>query len=439
MALPGPDDVVTVRRAADVAPAVAFVVTVIDGADRGRSVEMDTRAGVQVLIGKSPACGLVLTDPMVSRRHAALETDGLRLDLTDLGSTNGTFVNDVGVERVHLSGGEVVRVGSSTLRVELRKSTQEPTPRASGFGRLVGTSARMGAVYAVAQRLAASDVPVILEGETGTGKELLAECLHEAGARATAPFIVFDVTATPSAQSMAVLFGERGGQPGAFELAHGGTLFLDEIGELDLDTQGALLRAVERGEIRRMGEHVWTRVDVRVIAATRRNLDKLVEEGRFREDLYYRLVVGRIELPPLRRRSGDLPLLAAHFWKQLTGGTEVPSSFFDRYGGYDWPGNVRELGNALARLVALGPVASLVPSRPHLTRATPDEISNEPFAEVLAADLAFPQARQRILDAFERAYVERVLSQHGGNVMRAAAASGIARRYFQILRARQAR
>jgi two-component system, NtrC family, response regulator HydG len=434
-----PDDVATLRRAADPAAAIAFVVTVIDGPDRGRSVELATGTGGRVLIGKSPTCGLVLTDPMVSRRHAALETDGFRLDLSDLGSTNGTFVNDVALERVHLAGGESVRVGSSTLRVELRKSTEPAAPQASGFGRLVGTSARMGAVYALAQRLAASDVPVILEGDTGTGKELLAECLHEQSARAAGPFVVFDATATPSAQSMAVLFGERGGSPGAFELANGGTLFLDEIDAINLETQGALLRAVERGEIRRIGEHAWTHVNVRTIASTRSNLDKLVEGQKFREDLYYRLVVGRIELPPLRRRAGDVPLLAAHFWRQLTGTPNVPPSFFERYEGYEWPGNVRELGNALARLVALGPAASLAPSRQTPARAVPGELSNEPFAEVLAADLAFPQARQRILDAFERAYVERVLAQHGGNVMRAAAASGIARRYFQLIRARQAR
>jgi two-component system response regulator HydG len=433
------DDVATVRRAAEAAAAVAFVVTVIDGPDRGRSIELDTRGAGRVLIGKGPACGLLLTDPMVSRRHAALETDGYRLDLSDLGSTNGTFVNHVALERVHLSGGEVVRVGSSTLRVELRKANEQAALQATGFGRLVGASARMGAVYTLAARLAASDVPVILEGETGTGKELLAECLHEGSARAAEPFVVFDGTATPAAQAMSVLFGERGGAPGAFELAHGGTLFVDEIGELNTETQGALLRAVERGEIRRIGEAAYAKVNVRVIVSTQRNLDKLVDEERFREDLYYRLVVGRIELPPLRRRSGDVPLLAAHFWRQLTGGTDVPASFGERFEGYEWPGNVRELRNALARLVALGPAASLVPSRTSLVRKAPDELSNEPFAEILAADLAFPQARQRLLDAFERAYVERVLAQHGGNVVRAAAASGIARRYFQLIRARQAR
>ncbi len=435
----GPDEVVTLRRQGLPPAAVAFTVTVIDGPDRGRSVEIRAGSGGRLLVGKSPTCGLVLTDPMVSRRHAALETDGFRLDLSDLASTNGTFVNDVSVGHAHLAGGEVVRVGSSTLRVELKMSSEPLAPHATGFGRLVGASARMGAVWALAQRLAASDVPVILEGDTGTGKELLAECLHEQSARAAGPFVVFDATATPGAQSMAVLFGERGGTPGAFELANGGTLFLDEIDALNLETQGALLRAVERGEIRRIGEPAWTRVNVRAIASTRSNLDKLVEAQKFREDLYYRLVVGRIELPPLRRRVGDVPLLAAHFWRQLTGTPNVPPAFFERYEGYDWPGNVRELGNALARLVALGPTASLVPARATPARAAPGELTNEPFAEVLAADLAFPQARQRILDAFERAYVERVLAQHGGNVMRAAAASGIARRYFQLIRARQAR
>jgi DNA-binding NtrC family response regulator len=432
------DSIVTLRRTDDVIDGVAFVVTVVEGPDTGKSLEIDTQSSSRILVGQGPACGLVLSDPMVSRRHCALECAGLRLDLTNLGSTNGTFVNDVSIEVAHLAGGEIVRVGTTVLRVELRVRSGPAEPLAPGFGRLIGASARMGAVYTLASRLAASDVPVLIEGETGTGKELLAECIHEASARAAAPFVVYDATATPNEQAMSVLFGVAGGAPGAFELAHGGTLFLDEIGELDLDTQGALLRAVERGEVRRVGDTQWTRVNVRVLAATRRDLDKLVEEERFREDLYYRLVVGRVEIPPLHRRLDDVPLLAAHFWRQHAAAGSLPESFFERFSGYDWPGNVRELANALASLAALGPAASLArPRPPTQTRAQPPP--DEPFAEVLALDLPFPQARQRVLDAFERAYIERVLAQHGGSVARAAAASGIARRYFQLIRARQAR
>jgi two-component system response regulator HydG len=350
----------------------------------------------------------------------------------------------VSIERAHLAGGEVMRVGASAIRVELLAASPRDRQEApSTFGRLVGNSPRMRAVYALGERLSKSDVPVVVEGETGTGKELFAECLHEAGARALAPFVVFDATTTSPDDVMDVLFGVQDGARGVFELAHGGTLFFDEIGDLAPEAQGALLRAVERGEIRRRGDSQWAKVNVRFIAATRRDLDRLVEQGRFREDLFYRLVVGRVELPPLRRREGDVPLLAAHFHRAIAGSGELPPAFLERYVGYDWPGNVRELANAVASAVALGPSAPLALLRggaPASRRVTAASAASapppDPLRDILAADLPFPEARRRALDAFDRAYVERVLLQHDGNVGQAAAASGIARRYFQLVRAR---
>jgi DNA-binding NtrC family response regulator len=298
----------------------------------------------------------------------------------------------------------------------------------------------MRVVFAVCQRLAAADVPVVIEGETGTGKELVAECLHEASARAAGPFVVFDCAATPRHLTEAALFGERdAAKVGVFELANGGTLLLDEIGDLDLAAQGALLRVIERGELRRLGDDRVTKVSVRTLAATSRDLDKLVETGKFRDDLFFRLAVGRVDLPPLRRRAGDVPLLAEHFFRALAAAA-APRDFFDRYEDYHWPGNVRELQNAVARFVALGPAAALVGQRArHAVGAARSEPPADVLTQVLEANLPFTQARQRVLDAFEHAYVERLLAAHGGNVARAAAASGIARRYFQLLRARQAR
>ncbi|MCK6593354.1 MAG: sigma-54 dependent transcriptional regulator, partial [Polyangiaceae bacterium] len=308
-------------------------------------------------------------------------------------------------------------------------------------------SPAMRKLYPLCARLAATIVPVIIEGETGTGKEVLAESLHEMGPRASGPFAVFDCTAVPPNLVESALFGhERGAFTGAtdarkgvFEEAHGGTLLIDEIGDLEIELQAKLLRALERSEIRRIGGKQWQRVDVRVLAATRRNLDQEVSAGRFRDDLFYRLAVARIELPPLRRRAGDIALLARFFWGRMAGPKEpVPEDFIARLEDYAWPGNVRELHNAVARRVALGDLADH-----RVGLATPDALTpnsssrgDDAIGRVIAQGLSLPRAREKLIEEFEQRYVEHVLDQHGGNVARAAAASGIARRYFQLIRAR---
>jgi two-component system response regulator HydG len=289
---------------------------------------------------------------------------------------------------------------------------------------------------------------VVLEGETGTGKELVAESIHEKSARAGNPFVVFDCTAVPPTLIESHLFGHDKGafttaissRRGVFEQAHGGTLLIDEIGELEPALQPKLLRALERGEVQRVGGDAWLKVDVRVLAATRRDLDHEVQAGRFREDLFYRLAVARVELPPLRERKGDVELLARFFWRKLGGAEDVTPGVLARFEDHDWPGNVRELRNAIARRVALGDLAGDSPSArraPAARAATEAESAlDAAFEPILALDLSLQRARQRVVDAFERRYVERVLAKHGGNVTRAAAASGIARRYFYDLRKR---
>jgi DNA-binding NtrC family response regulator len=291
------------------------------------------------------------------------------------------------------------------------------------------------------ERLAKTEVPIIIEGETGTGKENLAESIHEASAKG-GPFVVFDCTTVSPTLVEAELFGhERGAftgadaaRPGMFELAHGGTLFIDEIGDLDAAMQPKLLRAIERGEIRRVGAPSTIKVEVRIIAATRRNLDREVEEGRFRDDLFHRLAVARVELPPLRERSGDVGLLARLFVDQLAAPPDILTrDVVQRLDAYSWPGNVRELRNAVARLVALGELSLKAPNEP-LGRASgpnPDWI-----AELLASGLAFPAARRRCVDVFEQRYMEHMLEKHGGNVGRAIEASGVSERYFHLVKAR---
>jgi two-component system, NtrC family, response regulator HydG len=431
------DEVATTRREVEAMPAAGFALTVTEGRDRGRGLVLEAGRPMRALVGTSAACNLVLADPMVSRRHAAIEVVGMRLQVTDLGSTNGTQVNGLAVEVAYLVGGEALRIGSTTLSVAPRfaAAAKEATP--ASFGRLIGSSPRMRAVYSLCEQLAQSDLPVVVEGETGTGKELTAECIHEASHRARAPFVVFDATATPAAEVRGVLAG-------MLASAQGGTLLVDEVGDLPLEAQGLLLRAIERGEIVRPGEDHWTRIDVRVLAATSRDLDRLVETRKFREDLFFRLAVTRVDLPPLRRRRGDVPELAAHFFR-MRNQPVLPGDFLERYEDYHWPGNVRELRSAVFRSLALGHGAPQAKSRLHGMAAERSAVADgegdtpaqDDFRAMVDVGLPYTEARQRVVKAFERAYIEKLLDFHQGNVARAAAASGLARRYFQFLRARQ--
>jgi DNA-binding NtrC family response regulator len=302
----------------------------------------------------------------------------------------------------------------------------------------------MRRLYPLCERLAQTDVPVIIEGETGTGKEVLAESIHEVGTRRACPFLVFDCTTVPTNLVESELFGhERGAFTGAvgtrkgiLEQAHGGTLLIDEIGDLDINLQPKLLRAIQRGEVRRVGGDKWISVDVRILAATRRDLDREVQAGRFRDDLFFRLAVARIELPPLRRRRGDVGVLAQTFWTELGGEGRPPYELMVRWERYEWPGNIRELRNQVARTLALGELAAV-------ERSSTPPPEDEPLAgfieRILDQDVAYARARERMVAEFERRYVERMVARHGGNVSHAAAASGLALRYFQLLRARHSK
>ena len=414
----------------DAVHVAAFVLTVVEGPDAGKTFTIDGSDASRTLLGQSPACAIRLADRHVSRRHAALSASGERLRVVDLDSTNGTRIGDVDVTDAHLRPGAILRVGESALRVERAGAPREvPLSKETRFGRVVGASVAMRRLYPLCARLARSTVPVLIEGETGTGKEALAESLHEASDRAQGPFVVFDCTTVPASLLESELFGhERGAFTGAvapragvLEQAHGGTLLVDEIGELDLALQPKLLRALERREIQRLGSNARTKVDVRVLVATRRDLDREVQEGRFRDDLFFRIAVARIELPPLRERFGDVSLLARHFWTELGGEGELDTNVVERLERYAFPGNVRELANAVARHAALGELA--------------DASGTEADAEPLL-DLPYPRARDRALAEFERRYIEHVLAKNGGQVARAARASGIARRYFNQILAR---
>ena len=306
----------------------------------------------------------------------------------------------------------------------------------------------MRRLYPLLARLAQSTIPVVIEGETGTGKEAVAEAIHEQGPRARRPFVVFDCTAIAPSLLESELFGHEKGaftgataaREGLFQQADGGTLLIDEIGDLDLALQPKLLRAIERSEVRPLGAAHAVRVDVRIIAATRRDLDRCVQEGRFRDDLFHRLAVARVELPPLRRRSGDVAALARHFWatsaRRDGRATEAergpPPHLLHRWEHDPWPGNVRQLRNAVARVIALGETdAGEAPSAP------PREGGPDFIDQLIAEHLTLPLARERVVSEFERRYLQEALARHGGAVTRAARASGIALRYFQLLKRRR--
>ena len=443
-----PDDATTLaHRAADQPPAESYRLLVAEGPDAGKSFLVTAADPARLLVGKSAACDIRLVDRAVSRRHAAVQVLAGRLHLTDLGATNGTWVGAIRVFSAELRGGEVVKMGTTTFRVEREAPVASLSPsQATAFGTTMGASPAMRRLYPLCERLALSDVAVVIEGETGTGKEQLAESLHAEGPRRDGPFVVFDCTAVAPTLIEAELFGyERGAFTGAtharagfFEEAHGGTLLVDEIGDLPLELQPKLLRAIERRQIVRVGGRTPQQLDVRVLAATRRDLDREVQVGRFREDLFHRIAVARIELPPLRERQGDVSLLAREFWRELGETADVPHELLMRWEDWRWPGNVRELKNAVARRIALGDLA--VDAGPSSTRP-PEGPSDrlpgrDPVAGILALDLPLAEARHKLLVEFERRYAEHVLSQHGGNVTRAAAAAGVARRHFYRLKGR---
>jgi DNA-binding NtrC family response regulator len=351
---------------------------------------------------------------------------------------------------VVLRGGETVRIGDTELYISRREPTSTATTLAMSFGRMLGASPEMRRLYPLCERLANADVSVLIEGEGGTGKELLAESIHRASSRRDGAFVVFDCTAIPPNQIEAALFGESvtapDREPGAVEQASDGTLFLDEVAELDPTVQAKLLRVLERSV--NLGSSSERAVidsqlpgsgraaNVRVIASTRRDIEKEIQAGRFRDDFFFRLAVGRIELPPLRKRAGDVKFLAKYFWKHLGGAnTPVPSSLVARFESYAWPGNIRELRNAVMRRIALGDLVQQneIGMKDHAGQG--EEL--DPIERVVALGLPLSQSRDLIVEEFERRYLSKQLARHEGNATNAAKAAGVARRYFQLLRSRR--
>jgi DNA-binding NtrC family response regulator len=398
-------------------------VRVVDGTDKNLKVPLTAEP---LRIGTSSACELQLTDPSVSSLHADIRIRGEGYAIRDLRSKNGIRIAGYRVDGAPLVDGMRIQLGETTLLIKTQdRPTLVPLAPSGRCGLLVAHSIAMRAFVARLRVLAESDVTILLEGETGTGKEVASQTAHELSARAGGPFVTVDCGAVPGPLLSAELFGvERGAftdahvsRPGLFEEADGGTIILDEIGELPLELQPVLLRVLESRTVRRIGGAGETHLDVRVIAATNRNLLHEVKRGRFRSDLYYRLAVAKLRIPPLRERPEDVGPLALDL--AADAGVALSPELLAVIGGHEWTGNVRELRNFVARSV-LG----LDPVEHRAAVAAPEPI--EPLSD----------ARRRSVEDFERAYVERVFALAGNNVSRAAELAGVSRQFMTRLLAR---
>jgi transcriptional regulator with GAF, ATPase, and Fis domain len=419
-------------------------LVVIKGAQRGTEFVV---SGDVFRVGKAPENDLVLADETVSRVHFEIARDAKGYLVRDLKSTNGTFLDGAEVKEAYLRAGSVIGLGACELkftpfeeRIEILPSEKEQ------LGEMVGKSPAMREIFGLIERIAPTDATVLIEGETGTGKDMIARTLHLLSPRSAAPFIVVDCGAVAGTLIESELFGhEKGaftgavaGRQGAFELASGGTVFLDELGELSLDLQPKLLRVLEQRELRRVGGSKTLKVDLRVIAATRKDLRSEVEKGKFREDLYFRLNVVPITAPALRERREDIPALAFHFVKSFSeelgkNVSEISEGAMDLLTGYDWPGNVRELENALHRATILA--TDKVLREAHLVgiteawqdRGQPVPRSGEELKRLKKA------ARERSVEHIERLFVLDALKRNGGKVAQSARDTAMLRSNFQAL------
>ena len=415
-------------------PSVDIVV--VDGPGRGARVSVRSGAAT---IGTAEGSDLRLADPTVSRFHCEIRVRGDAIALRDRGSTNGTYAGGVRVRDADVPAGTLLRVGNTVVRIDVgaEPAFVELSSRTS-FGELVGAGAEMRRVYAILERVAQNDVTLLIEGETGTGKDVVARSLHAASRRAKGPYVPIDCGAIPENLIESELFGHVRGafsgatsdRKGVFEEADGGTLFLDEIGEMPTSLQPKLLRAIETRTIRRVGASVARPVDVRIVAATNRDLARCVNAGTFREDLYFRLAVVEVTLPPLRSRPEDVPALAQHFFDRLSPESgALPESFLRTLCARSWPGNVRELRNFIERSVSLGFVAPVRAPEPSSPRPAPR-------VDVVPLHLPLKDARQAWTESFEEIYLRAMLEKTGGNVTRAAELAGVSRRFLQRLAAR---
>ncbi|MFZ4395529.1 MAG: sigma 54-interacting transcriptional regulator [Kiritimatiellia bacterium] len=415
---------------------------VVSGSMQGREFVINNAL---FTLGSGSHNDIVLTDSTISKCHCEISVDSDGYLIRDLESTNGTFIQGVRVSSAYLTPGAEVQLGKTRLVFcPLPEANDIPLSRNENFGAMIGRSMTMRRVFYLAETYAPTEATVMITGETGTGKEILAEEIHRHSLRRDKPFIVIDCAAMAKDLIESELFGHVKGaftsanadREGAFELADGGTVFLDEIGDLSPDLQPKLLRVLEKREIKRVGENRIRKINVRIICATNRMLATEVNEGRFREDLYYRLSVVQMELPPLRRRRDDIALLVKKFLCDMHGpNAKDEVADFDRtmdvLKRHEWPGNVRELRNLIEvafysehRPLNLSAFLSL--GRLRSGRTPEADVSH-------AADKPFKDAKNELIEGFEKSYLQDLLSRNRDNISRSAREAGIERAYLQRL------
>ncbi len=441
-------DIIKVDETPDVVSLRKCQLVVVDGPNRGKKVSLNKNL---TKIGKRETNDLVLLDKTVSRNHLEIEYSADSFLLRDLGSTNGSFLNGSRVKEAYLSPGDLIKAGNTTIEFVAydEKVKIEPSDKEE-FGLMVGKSRKMRQIFSILEKISPTHATVIIEGETGTGKDLVARAIHENSQRNAKPFVVFDCSAVAPNLIESELFGHEKGsftgavkaRRGAFEEANGGTIFLDEIGELTADLQPKLLRALEQREIKRVGGNVPIKIDVRVICATNRNLRREIEEGRFREDLYYRLSVVKVSLPALRERPEDITPIVERFltvgkFNMQADGTpkvrRVEDDALKLLSRYQWPGNVRELSNVIERAVSF--VDGDTIAKNHLDFVFAEMAHGEERTERMSVDtdLPFKDAKQRIVEDFEKEYLAELLQRHGHNLSKAAREARIDRKHLRNL------
>jgi transcriptional regulator with GAF, ATPase, and Fis domain len=420
---------IRLEPAANAAPKLRLVVT--DGPDVGKEGPLTG----SVFIGTHADCQLQLTDNTVSRYHLEIQVRPEGIFVKDQGSRNGTRLGHAKVESFTAREGTRFKVGRTELVIasqETEGNVHVPTK----FGRALGVSKPMRDLFSALTRVSKTDSTVLLLGETGTGKEVLADGVHQNSKRSKKPFVVVDCASVAPTLIESELFGHvkgsftgaTGDRDGAFALADGGTIFLDEVGELPMELQPRLLRVLETGVIKRVGDTTERKVSVRVVAATHRNLEQEVKNGNFRLDLFYRLGVVMVTVPPLRERLDDLELLCTNFARQLgRPDFELPQDVLETLRKHVWPGNVRELRNLVERAVA-GADPELTPT-PLRRGSSPKMVplGAERGATRELADLPFKEAKEKLLGSFVREYFAEILKRSDGNLSRAARLAGIAR------------
>jgi two-component system nitrogen regulation response regulator GlnG len=425
----------------EVRPAsLRMKLLLLSGDDAGSAVALEPRT---YRLGTDPSCDIVLKDRTVSRQHLTLEVREDGVLARDAGSRNGSFCEGMRFTELEVRLGAVLRLGAIELKIVPEDSRERVIPLSTNtrFGALVGTSRKMREVFTLLERLAAGDSDVLIHGETGTGKEGCAEGIHQESQRKQGPFIIVDLAGIAPSLIESELFGHVKGaftgaqtdRAGVFERADGGTVFLDEVGELPLDIQPRLLRVLERRQVKRVGGNDYRTVNVRVVAATHVDLEEAVKAEKFREDLFHRLAVLRVTLPPLRERLEDIPLLIDTVLERMK---RPPSALSDQTRAllmqYPWPGNVRELRNVVERVVNLGEEVLPDVAPPPGGRRAPATGSATATAP-MELDLPFKEAKERLIEHFERDYLKSLIERCEGNISRAAREAGIARLYVRKL------